>query len=206
MVTPVFDSAVKKEELFAQLDSMAANLSQTSLQFGWVAMELWNLTMEDFLQESEGKEKKALGAFITVVQEREAKDIDSRKTVADRIRIAKFVPRKIYEKMVSASGGIEPTYHQIRACIFTSFGELDEPKTGAMFDWCVANKWPAVADIRIQRGVIDPRVAVDPKERHFKQFVKLSQTIMAEFPSGPIYECAKCVLDTWKTENHLSVS
>jgi hypothetical protein len=205
MVAPVIDTNEQEQELLAQLDIEAKNLSSSSLKFGWLAMDLWHLKQEDFMEEAGGKERKALGAFISVIQEREGKDIDSRKTVSDRIRIAKHIDRETYGVIVAGSGGYEPTYHQIRACIFTEGLELDHVKTDAMIDWAVANKWPVVADIRDHRGVIDPQVAVDPMERHYKIFVKLSQTIMAETtPGSERYNAAKAVLDCWSKENNLS--
>lgn len=202
MVAPDIQS--KQDELFTDLDNLAANLSTSSLQFGWKANELWNLVQEDFMAQSDGKEKKALTAFIDLVQQREGHLMDGRKVVADRFRIGKYIPESMYNDICSASVDasgkkIEPTYHQIRACVMTAkFGELDEAKTSAMVNWCIGNSWPSVVDIRIQRGIIDPKLKVDPAERHYKVFVKLAQTIMLEKPEGsPAWLSAKNVVDTW---------
>lgn len=206
-VTPVSDTFDKEQELYTQLDTLAANLSSDSLQFGWVAMALWNVKMEDMMEEAGGKEKKALGLFISHIQEREAKDIEKRKTVADRIRIGRYISQEAYEQISIGSGGYRPTYHQIRAVIFTKGGEMDEVKTSAMIDWCIANQWPTVADIRIFRGVLEPKAAVDHTERHFSLFVKMSQTIMAETDgASERHIVAKAVLDLWQRENNLSIA
>jgi hypothetical protein len=210
LVTPTeapLEAVDRQEELFTRLDGLAANLSKASLEYGWTASELWNAVMEDFVEQAGGKVKKALGEFITVVQQRESKDIDKRSTVAERLRIAGYIPRTMYEDIVAASEGYKPTFHQIRGCVITNGLELDQVKTSAMLDWCVSHKWPPVTDIRIQRGILDPKAAVDPAERHFKIFVKLSQAIMAETdPSSERYVVAKTVLDLWTKENNLSAS
>ena len=193
-----------EQALYEKLDSLASNWSQSSLEFGWTCAELWHVVQEDFMGQADGKEKKALTLFINHIQEREADKIDARSTVADRFRIARFIPRETYDAIVTGSSGTQPTYHQMRACIFTSFGELDKEKTDAMIDWAVNNNWPAVADIRIYRGVVDPKVKVDPATRHWQMFVKLSQSVMADSGEGhPRYNVAKAVLDQWKVESEL---
>jgi hypothetical protein len=191
----------KEQELYTQLDTLAANLSSSSLQFGWVAIELWHMKQEEFMEHAGGNDRKALTLFITHIQERESKDTEARKTISDRIRIGKYISHEAYDQIVAASGGVEPTYHQIRAVIFTDKGDVDETKTNAMIDWCVARGWPSVADIRIQRDVIVPKVAVDPAAKHFKLFVKMAQTIMADTVEGsPRFNVAKAVLELWKNE------
>jgi hypothetical protein len=207
MATP--DIQATQEELFAELDVLASNLSTSRLQFGYTAMKLWNVVMEEFMEQTGGKEKKALGAFIDLVQEREAKDIDSRSTITDSIRVAKAIPETLYNKIVEKSvddngNHIKPTFHQIRTVVFQKGNEVDTEKTGAMIDWCVAHKWPPVADIRIYRDVLDPKVKVDPADKHYRAFVKLSQTIMVESPEGSErYNAAKTVLEVWKKENNI---
>lgn len=198
--TPVTDTTEAEQTLLNKLDTLALDLSKNSWEFGWTADELWHVVQENFLQESGGKEKKALGAFINFLSEREAKENEARNTIATRIRVARFVPRVNYGKIVVASKGIEPTFHQVKNVIFQKAGELDATKTNAMIDWCIANQWPAVEDIRIQRGVIDPKVAVDPKERDFKRFVKLAQVVAVENPSGPRNDVAVAVIAAWKAE------
>lgn len=194
----------REQELFSQLDVLASNLSKSSLQFGWVASELWNVVQEFFMEQAGGKEKKALGLFISHVQERESKDIESRKIVSDRLRVARYIPRDVYGKIVEGSGGIEPTYHQIRTCIVSSGSEMDTVKTDAMIDWAIAHQWPPVADIRAYHETLDPKEKVDPLSRHYKLFVKLSQTIMAESTEGSErYLAAEGVFNCWAKENGL---
>jgi hypothetical protein len=202
--TPVTDTTVIQEALFVELDTLAASLSQNSLQYAWKADELWRVSYEEFMEQSGGKEKKALGAFIGVVQEREAKDILQRSTVAERLRVGKFCTRTQYAKIVEVSGGFEPSFNQIRRCIITNNnGEFEKGMTDEMVGWCIDNQWPTVADIDIHRSVVNPgtKKAVDPKERHYAQFVKLAQIIMEEATAGsPRYDAAKAVFETWKKE------
>jgi hypothetical protein len=201
------DTTDVEQALFARLDTLASDMSNSRLEFGHVALDLYRVVFEDFMEQAGGKQKKALTKFINLVHERESKEIDARKTVVEAIRIAKFVPRKSYELIVKNSDGYRPTFHQIRAIVFTlTNGELDEAKSGAMIDWCVENKWPPVADIRAHREVIDPKPesGVDPKEKLFGSFVKMSQHVMEQFTEGgEEYNCAKNVLETWKKINHL---
>lgn len=205
-VTPVMAPTADdiQNDLLNRLDACASNLSQSSLEFGWVAAELWEYVQEDFLEASGGKEKKALSAFTSFIQEREAKDIETRGIVSERLRIARHLTRSKYGAIVSASGGTEPTFHQIRACIFSEGQDLNAGKTNTMIDYCISHNWPPVADIRTYRGVVDPKQKVAPEERRWKLFVKMSQKIMAETdPSDGHYKAAKTVLDTWTDENGL---
>jgi hypothetical protein len=204
---PAIEQQDRQEALFSQLDDLAKTLSVSSLQFGWVAVELWNVVQEDFISQADGKEKKALTAFIDLIHERESKEIESRKIVAERIRIAKYVTRETYSAIVSGSNGTEPTFHQIRACVFTQGQELEKEKTTAMIDWCVSHNWPSVTDIRIQRGVIEPTLKVDPAKRHFSTFVKLAQCVMADSGEGTErYNVASTVVELWQKENNLAIS
>jgi hypothetical protein len=211
MATPEFNTENPKEqELLLKLDTLAADMSETNFEFGWTAEELWHVTQEDFMQENDGKERKAYSAFITLVSQREAKDIESRNIIGDRIRVARFVPRDVYAKIEGASldaqgNKISPKFHQIRNCLFVKGSNVDEGKTEAMIDWCVQNQWPPVADIREHRGVVDPKVAVDPVAKHKSLFVKLSQKIMAEVPEGSVwYNVSKVVFEAWKAESGIT--
>jgi hypothetical protein len=200
----VVDPFEAEQELLGQLDTIAANWSVGSLEFGWVAAELWNKTQEDFMEMADGKERKALTLFTSIIHERLSKEIESRGIVSERLRIARYIGRKEYGEIVAASNGYEPTFHQIRNCVFTDGDGLDTVKTNAMLDYAISEGWPPVVDIRAHRGVVDPAQKIDPADRHWIGLVKMSQYVMNDVAVGhPHYTVAKAVLDLWAEENNL---
>jgi hypothetical protein len=157
------------------------------------------------MQAADGKEKKALTLFISHVHDREQTVLDARSTVADRFRVGRFIPRTTYDKIVEG-GGIEPTYHQIRACIFTNQNELDPDKTNTMIDYAVANSWPTVEALREYRAVLDPKASTDPVQMHWQKFVKYSQIVMRDVdPGTPHYVAAEGVFKLWASESGVNL-
>lgn len=193
----------KQNELLEKLDAEAAQMSSSNLEFGWICEELWRATYEDFMNMADGKERKALSYFLNVVQERISKDIENRKTVADRFKIARYFPRKNYEKIVADSNGYRPTFNQLRSLIITDdSGELDRKLTHEMIVWCIQHDWVGIRDIRAQRNLLAPKkVRIPPEERHWANFVKNAQAVMTDVAADhPHYVAAKAVVDLFKAE------
>lgn len=194
----------KENELLVKLDSLATDLSKGSLEFGWTANELWQMTIEDWMEYANGKEHKAYTLFINFLQDREAKEAADRKTIAERVRVCRFIPRGLYVQLAAASK-YEPTFHQIRACVFTlKDGSPDKAKTDQMINWCISNGWPSVPDIRIQRNVVDgvSKIKVDIVERRRNAFARTAQAILATEPEGSQWwTLAHNVFETWMAHN-----
>jgi hypothetical protein len=190
------------------LDTVAATLSNGSLEFGWTMDELWHLAYEDYMQMANGKEDKAVTEFLSFVQDREATVVPNRATITEQWRVARAIPRDKYEVIVEKSVGVDgknikPSFHQLRSVLMSAefHGPVDKTLTNSMISWAVENHWPPVADIRAQRLVLQPAQAKeDPATKHWNALVKLSQVVIADAPESEHAAAAQLILDLWKKE------
>lgn len=111
---------------------------QAAWHQGWYALE--------FIQA-----EKAMGEFeeedaITFLAS-EVKNLMQRKTIVDRMRVAKYFSRERYMTLG------QPTFHQARAALVSrSRGIIDEDETNRVLQWCVDNNWPTVEEIFSYKG------------------------------------------------------
>lgn len=178
--------------LFQQIDEEIVKLTQTGLKLGWIINDLWRLEFEDLMDQFEGHYKKALIFFTNVVREREQHIVESRSIISDRFHMARYISRETYAKIVAGSNGYEPSYHQLRACIFSmkdeqGFEVLDKEKFNAMVSWAVENGWPTVKDLRIHRAEVDSTIVKKAThQKHWETFYKIAQLVAVDSaPDGP---------------------
>ena len=175
-------------EILEALDNLVQIGSETALHYGWLACEWFDLEKPNLVSEF-GTEPAALHEAITFLHDRQAAYIAARSTVADRMRVCRWMNRAKYADLVEETH-FHPSFHQLRACLIADNGVVDEEASDKMLDWCVSAGWPSVAEIREHR---DGTESVTPEDRRWKRLVKLAGVVGRDFvPSkytGRIYAC-----------------
>ena len=182
---------MNSEEILDRLDKLVMVSSDTALEFGWLSNEYFEAEKPNLISEF-GTEAAALHETITFIHDREASYIVARSTVADRMRVCRYMTRERYNDIV-AETGTYPSFHQLRACLVTDDGTVLVDKTDEMVIWCVSEGWPPVAVIRDHRSGEEPMEANDA---HWKRLVKLALTVSLDVDNSiGRYEAAAKVLE-----------
>jgi hypothetical protein len=170
------------------LDRLCEIGSDVALEFGWLANAYFDAEKPNLIAEF-GTESAALHETISFIHEREASFITARSTVADRMRVTRYMTKEWYDDMYQETG-FRPSFHQLRACLITANGEVDKKATDEMVLWCTSNEWPTVQAIREYRDGIDPEPIID---KHWRRLVKLAEIVSRDTQliknEGRYYAC-----------------
>jgi hypothetical protein len=186
------------EFILESLDNLVRLGSETALEFGWLANQYFDAEKSSLISEF-GSEKAALHETISFLHDREAAYIVARSTVADRMRVCRWMDREKYNDIVVETGK-HPSFHQLRACLVTDENGVDSQACEDMLQWCMTyGDWPTVAEIREHR---DGKDETSIQDKHWKKFVKLALTVSLD-ESNPVgrYEAAAGVLNQDNEEN-----
>jgi hypothetical protein len=164
------------EKILEDIDALVKLGSETALEFGWLANKYFESEKQQLLEDF-GSEAAALHETITFLHDREAEYIVARSTVADRMRVTRYMTRETYND-IALETHKRPSFHQLRACLITDKGVVIKDETDAMVEWCIENEWPTVAEIRERRCGVDKRT---PEDRRWEQFVRLARRVLLDY-------------------------
>jgi hypothetical protein len=175
-------------EILEALDNLVQLGSETALHYGWLACEYFDAEKGGLVSEF-GTEAAALHECISFLHERQSQYIAARSTVADRMRVCRWMDRQKYTDLVDEVH-YKPSFHQLRACLMTENGDVLADESDALLNWCVEHEWPSVAEIRDARMGVEN---VTPENRRWKRLVKMAGVVGRDItPSGytgRIYAC-----------------
>jgi hypothetical protein len=183
-------AVIESELILESLDNLVKLGSETALEFGWLSNQYFDAEKPALISEF-GTEKAALHETISFIHDREAAYIVARSTVADRMRVCRWMDREKYNDIV-AETGTHPSFHQLRACLVTDENGINDDACEEMLQWCVTYNWPTVAEIREHR---DGKDETEPEDKHWNRLVKMAKTVSLDmFNSVGRYEAAALVL------------
>jgi hypothetical protein len=195
---------MESEQILEALDNLVKLGSETALEFGWLANQYFEIEKADLVAEF-GSEDAALHEAITFIHDREAEYIVARSTVADRMRVTRYMTREKYLDIVDETHR-HPSFHQLRACLVTDKSVVVKDKTDEIVSWCVFEGWPTVAEIREHRDGKDPATI---ETKHWNRLVKCALVVSRDFQPSALtgrYDAVNAVLQQDNLEDKYALS
>jgi hypothetical protein len=189
---------MNSEQILDSIDRLVQINSDTALEFGWLANEYFEIEKPNLVSEF-GTERAAFHETIAFLHDREANYVVARSTVADRMRVTRYMTREKYKDIVDETE-VRPSFHQLRACMVTDKGEVLPAETDEMIEWCVMEGWPPVVTIRERR---DGLAIETPEDVHWHRLVKCALAVSRDFLPSSLtgrYYCANQILEQDNSE------